>query len=67
MVINSININIAIILSEHTEHKKTTTYDVGTPGPDLEQVHKCGGVKHVNTFPTFRLENWISNCNSYKK
>ena len=25
--------------------EKATTYGVGNPGPDLVQVHKCGGVK----------------------
>jgi hypothetical protein len=42
MVTNSTNINktnnLPIILTELTEHKKTTTYDVGNPGPGLGQV-----------------------------
>jgi hypothetical protein len=29
-----------------TEHKNTTTYDIGNPG--LGQGHTCGGVKPVN-------------------
>ena len=30
-----------------TEHKtETTTYDVGNPGPGLEQTHKSGGVSY---------------------
>jgi hypothetical protein len=28
--------------------KKTTTYDVGNPGPGLVQAPKCGRVKLVN-------------------
>jgi len=28
--------------------KKTTTYDVGNPGPSFGQTQQCGGVKHVN-------------------
>jgi hypothetical protein len=33
------------------EHKKNTTYDDGNPSPDLEQAHKCGGVKLVYGIP----------------
>jgi hypothetical protein len=29
--------------------KKTTTYDIGNPGPDLGQAQKCGGFKHLYT------------------
>jgi hypothetical protein len=32
--------------------KKTTTYDVGNPGPGLGQAQKCGRVKPVNEIPT---------------
>jgi len=28
--------------------KKTTTYEVGNPGPVFEQTQKCGGVKPLN-------------------
>jgi hypothetical protein len=31
--------------------KKTTTYDVGNPGPGLGQAQKCGRVKPVNWIP----------------
>ena len=27
------------------EHKKTKTYGIGNPGPDLGQVQKCGEIK----------------------
>jgi hypothetical protein len=30
----------------------TMTYDIGNPGPDLEQAQKCGGVKWINGIPT---------------
>jgi hypothetical protein len=30
------------------EYKNTMTYDVGNPGPGLEQAQKCVGVKSVN-------------------
>jgi hypothetical protein len=47
---NSININKTHNhLSSHiTEHKMTTTYGVGNPGPGLGQTHKGGGIKQVN-------------------
>ena len=32
--------------------KKTMTYGVVNPGPDLGQAQKCGGVKFVNRIPT---------------
>ena len=31
--------------------KKTTTHDVGDPGPGLGQTQNCGGVKVVNEIP----------------
>jgi hypothetical protein len=34
-----------LILIELTEHKKTTTCDIGHPCPGMEQVQKCGGAK----------------------
>ena len=40
--------NITLIFTELAEHKKkTTTYDVGSPGPGLGQAQKCGGVKSI--------------------
>ena len=43
-------------LTSTIEHeKKTTTYDVGNPGPGLEQAQKCGRIKPINgisTLPT---------------
>jgi len=41
--------------------KKTTTYDVGNPGPGLGQAHKCGSVKLVNVIPTIPLFFLIFN------
>ena len=50
MVLNSTNIHkneqSLLILTEITEHKKTTTYDVGNPDPELGQA----GAKHVTEF-----------------
>ena len=34
----------SLILSEPTEPKKTTKYDVGKTGIDFGQAQKCGGV-----------------------
>jgi hypothetical protein len=28
-----------------------TTYDVGNPGPGIEQTQECGGVKPINGIP----------------
>ena len=49
MVNNSTNINKTnVCLSPQlTEHKKTTTYDVGNPGHGLEQTQQYVGVKPV--------------------
>jgi len=41
-----------LILTELTEQKKTTTYDIGNPGPGLRQTQKCGGVMPVNGIAT---------------
>ena len=30
----------------------TMTYDVGNPGPDLEQAQRCGRIKLINGIPT---------------
>ena len=39
------------ILTDHSEHKKTTTCDVGNPCPAFGQAYKCGGDKPVNGNP----------------
>ena len=39
------------ILTEVAEHKKTMTYDVGNPSPNLEQEQTFGGIKPVNGIP----------------
>ena len=39
-------------LSSYMNTKKTTTHDVGDPGPGLGQAQQCGGVKSVNGVPT---------------
>ena len=55
MVINSTNINktnnyqSSYLNSVNT--KKTTTYDVGNPGPGLEKAQKNGRVKPINGPP----------------
>ena len=36
-----------LIITELTEHKKSTTYDIGNPGPGLGQEQKCDRVKPV--------------------
>jgi len=46
------NEQLPLILTELNEHKITTTYDVGNPGPGLGQGQKCIGVKSVNGIPT---------------
>ena len=40
------------------------TYDVGNPGPGLEQAQKCVGVKSVNkkTGIKFYLHDLLSTC-----
>ena len=53
MVISSTNINE--INNKHLNSlntKKTMTYDVGNPNPDLGQAQRCGRVKPVNGIPT---------------
>ena len=50
MVDNSTNINKT---NNHPHHKppntkKTTTYDVGNPGPSLKQAHTCDRIKPDN-------------------
>ena len=46
-----------LLRTEPAEHKKTTTWNVGNPGLDLEPQHNCGGVKPVNGIPT--LPSWL--------
>ena len=50
------NKQLPLILTELTEHKKTTTYDVGNPGSGLGQVHKFGGVKQVYGIPSWYMD-----------
>jgi hypothetical protein len=52
---NSININKRNSPQNILSTKKTMTYDVGNPGPGLEQAQKCDGVKPVNEIPTLPL------------
>ena len=67
MVNNSTKIKMNNRLSPQLLNiEKTTTYDVGNPGPCLGQAQQCGGVKPVNGIPT-PVDNWISNCNTYIK
>jgi hypothetical protein len=42
--INKTNNNLNLL----TEHKKTTTLDVGSPGPGLKQAQECDRVKPAN-------------------
>ena len=46
-----------LILTEHTEHKITTTsYNVGNQGHGSGQAEKCGWVKHINvSYPNCRM------------
>ena len=39
-----------LILTHGSRRKKTTTYDVGNPGPRLWQWQQCGGDKLVNGY-----------------
>ena len=43
--INKTNINNHLLHQIIEHQKKTTTYDVGNPGPGLGQAQKCGGIK----------------------
>jgi len=49
---NQQNENSPLILTELTEHKTTTTYDVGILCPGLRQAQICGRAKLVNGIPT---------------
>jgi hypothetical protein len=46
-----------LILTELVEHKKTTAYYVGNPGPGLWQAQQYCGFKPVNGIPT--LPSWL--------
>ena len=51
------------LLPSHCTQEKTTTCDVGNPGPVLGQAQKCGGGKPVNDIPMqpSSLANQISD------
>jgi hypothetical protein len=51
MVINSTNKKTKQSPFILTEHQKNMPYDLGNPGPGLEQAQKCGWVKPVNGNP----------------
>ena len=57
------------IITSHLNHwiKKTTTYNMGNPGPDLGQAQKCGWVTLVHELMGSQpspSDNWISNNNT---
>ena len=54
-----------LILTELSEHKKTTRYNVGNPDPGLGQGHTYGGVKLDDVIPILPPVYWISNDNTY--
>jgi hypothetical protein len=69
MVINSTNIDETkkspLILTELTEHKKTTTYDVGYLSPCLGHAHKyVSGLNQLIGSQPSHLDNWISTLSS---
>jgi hypothetical protein len=47
-MVNNINKMYNHLSHQIIEDEKTTTYDIGNPGPGLGQVQKCGRVKPVN-------------------
>jgi len=54
------------LLPQNTERKKTTTYEVESPGRGLGPANKCGGVKLADEIPTPPpLDNGIYNSNTY--
>ena len=55
MVVHSTDINKMNnhVWSQTIEHKKATTYDIGSLGPGLEQAQTCGRIKH-----------WLVSCYS---
>ena len=68
MVNNSTNISTKRTITSHINSlntNKTTTYDVGNPGPGLWQVQTYGRVKPVKQDPNIpSFGNWISNGNT---
>jgi hypothetical protein len=54
-----------LILNELAKHKKTTTYDLGNPGPKLRQAQICGGLNRLMRSSPSPLDKLISNCNIY--
>jgi hypothetical protein len=56
--ITKTNNHISLSFTEHK--KKPTAYDVGNPGPDLGQVHECGGAKPVKRIQN--LDNQFTKC-----
>jgi hypothetical protein len=68
MTNNNINKAKNHLSSLLTEHKKTTTYDIESPGPGFGQVQTCCGIKQVELMTTTSpLDNWISICNTIIK
>jgi hypothetical protein len=68
MVNNSANINKTYndLLTFSLNTKKTTTCDIGNPGPGLGQAQKCGEVKPVSMFLINIQEmNFIADQNQY--
>jgi hypothetical protein len=51
MVNNSTNINKTNRHLNSLNTRKTPTYDIGNPGPGLEQIQQCQ-VKSINGLPT---------------
>jgi hypothetical protein len=41
-------VKLKFVVLESIEHTMILTYDVGNPGPGLEQAQKCIWVKSVN-------------------
>ena len=55
--------------SQLIEHKKRpTTYDIGNPGPGLEQTQKCGRSKPINgVVPFLSFHYNFARCITQKK
>lgn len=52
MVNDYTNINKTITSPQIIEHKNTTAYDVGYPGPGLGQSQKCDGIELIKRTAT---------------
>ena len=52
----------SLLISNPWTKNKTTTYEVGNPGPGLGQAQQCGGVKPVNGIITLLL---VVFCRKY--